>query len=95
MTNSSVTSEVFLILDARWPQLDSYNLLIYSYCSLRVSGFFFSFSPPRTIRLLDASVVPSGSYLDFTLVLEYIDQDLSTYLSKVPASGLSRDSIKV
>jgi len=46
-------------------------------------------------RLLDASAVPVGSTLDLTLVLEYIDQDLSTYLSKVPAPGLSHDSIKV
>lgn len=46
-------------------------------------------------RLVDASVVPAGGSLDLTLVLEYIDQDLSTYLSKVPASGLSRDCIKV
>lgn len=36
-----------------------------------------------------------GSTLDLTLVLEYVDQDLSTYLSKVPASGLSRGVIKV
>lgn len=46
-------------------------------------------------RLLDASAVPVGRSLDLTLVLEYIDQDLSTYLSKVPASGLSCDCIKV
>lgn len=46
-------------------------------------------------RLLDVSVVPGGRSLDLTLVLEYIDQDLSTYLSKAPASGLSRDSVKV
>lgn len=46
-------------------------------------------------RLLDVSVVSVGSTLDLTLVLEYIDQDLSTYLSKVPASGLSRPVIKV
>lgn len=45
-------------------------------------------------RLLDASVVPMGSTLDLTLVLEYIDQDLFTYLSKVPAPGLSRECIK-
>lgn len=48
-----------------------------------------------TSRLLDVSVVPVGQSLDLTLVLEYVDQDLSTYLSKVPASGLSCDSIKV
>ena len=46
-------------------------------------------------RLLDASAVPDGRSLDLTLVLEYIDQDLSTYLSKVTAPGLSRDCIKV
>lgn len=40
-------------------------------------------------------MVPAGRSLDLTLVLEYVDQDLSTYLSKVPASGLSRDAIKV
>lgn len=51
---------------------------------------------PRSLsRLLDVSVVPAGRSLDLTLVLEYVDQDLSTYLSKVPASGLSRDAIKV
>ncbi|XP_024128834.1 cyclin-dependent kinase 6 isoform X1 [Oryzias melastigma] len=44
--------------------------------------------------LLDASAVPLDSTLDLTLVLEYIDQDLSTYLSKVPAPGLSRGSVK-
>ncbi|KAG7231483.1 hypothetical protein INR49_011633 [Caranx melampygus] len=37
---------------------------------------------------------PNIVHLDLTLVLEYIDQDLSTYLSKAPASGLSRDSVK-
>ncbi|XP_068192825.1 cyclin-dependent kinase 6 [Antennarius striatus] len=52
------------------------------------------FSHPNIIMLLDASVVSVGKTLDLTLVLEYIDQDLSTYLSKAPASGLSRDCIK-
>uniref|UniRef100_A0A3B4YRP2 cyclin-dependent kinase n=1 Tax=Seriola lalandi dorsalis TaxID=1841481 RepID=A0A3B4YRP2_SERLL len=52
------------------------------------------FNHPNIVKLLDASVVPVGRSLDLTLVLEYIDQDLSTYLSKAPASGLSRDSIK-
>lgn len=33
--------------------------------------------------------------LDLTMVLEYIDQDLSTYLATVPAAGLSRHKIKV
>ncbi|XP_054860949.1 cyclin-dependent kinase 4 isoform X2 [Amphiprion ocellaris] len=49
------------------------------------------FNHPNVVKLLDASAIPVGLGLDLTLVLEYIDQDLSTYLSKVPASGLSRD----
>ncbi|XP_038561184.1 cyclin-dependent kinase 6 isoform X2 [Micropterus salmoides] len=52
------------------------------------------FNHPNIVKLLDASAIPVGRSLDLTLVLEYIDQDLSTYLSKVPASGLSRDCIK-
>uniref|UniRef100_A0A3B4G2R4 cyclin-dependent kinase n=1 Tax=Pundamilia nyererei TaxID=303518 RepID=A0A3B4G2R4_9CICH len=52
------------------------------------------FNHPNIVKLLDASAVPVGVSLDLTLVLEYIDQDLSTYLSKAPASGLSRDCIK-
>ncbi|XP_041812619.1 cyclin-dependent kinase 6 [Chelmon rostratus] len=52
------------------------------------------FNHPNIVKMLDASAVPVGSSLDLTLVLEYIDQDLSTYLSKVPASGLSSDCIK-
>ncbi|XP_026181989.1 cyclin-dependent kinase 6 isoform X2 [Mastacembelus armatus] len=52
------------------------------------------FNHPNIVQLLDASAVSVGRSLDLTLVLEYIDQDLSTYLSKVPASGLSQDCIK-
>ncbi|XP_044038208.1 cyclin-dependent kinase 6 [Siniperca chuatsi] len=52
------------------------------------------FNHPNIVKLLDASAIPVGRSLDLTLVLEYIDQDLSAYLSKVPASGLSRDCIK-
>ncbi|XP_054463721.1 cyclin-dependent kinase 6 [Anoplopoma fimbria] len=52
------------------------------------------FNHPNIVELLEASAVPVGRSLDLTLVLEYIDQDLSTYLSKAPASGLSRDCIK-
>lgn len=55
---------------------------------------FFS-SHADLSRLLDAIAVPLGMKLDLTLVFEYIDQDLSTYLTKVPASGLSRDRIRV
>ncbi|XP_060883158.1 cyclin-dependent kinase 6 isoform X2 [Labrus mixtus] len=49
---------------------------------------------PNIVRLLEASTVPDGRSLNLTLVLEYIDQDLSTYLSNAPASGLSRECIK-
>ncbi|XP_073350835.1 cyclin-dependent kinase 6 [Pagrus major] len=52
------------------------------------------FNHDNIVKLLDASAVPAGRSLDLTVVLEYIDQDLSAYLSKVPASGLSRDCIK-
>lgn len=49
----------------------------------------------KSIRLLDVSALSTSSGLDLTMVLEYIDQDLSTYLSAAPASGLSRHTIKV
>ncbi|KAI4822654.1 hypothetical protein KUCAC02_008186 [Chaenocephalus aceratus] len=52
------------------------------------------FNHPNIVKLFDASAIPVGRSLDLTLVLEYIDQDLSSYLSKVPASGLSHDCIK-
>ncbi|XP_026215254.1 cyclin-dependent kinase 6 [Anabas testudineus] len=52
------------------------------------------FNHPNIVKLLDASAVAVGRSLDLTLVLEYVDQDLSTFLSKVPASGLSHDCIK-
>ncbi len=32
---------------------------------------------------------------DLTLVFEYIDQDLTTFLSKASEKGLARDKIKV
>uniref|UniRef100_A0A3Q2CY47 Cyclin-dependent kinase 21 n=1 Tax=Cyprinodon variegatus TaxID=28743 RepID=A0A3Q2CY47_CYPVA len=52
------------------------------------------FNHPNIVKLLDASAESVGSALDLTLVLEYIDQDLSTFLSKAPACGLSRDLVK-
>ncbi|XP_021165411.2 cyclin-dependent kinase 6 [Fundulus heteroclitus] len=58
---------------------------------LRKVGYF---NHPNIVKLLDASAVYVGSTLDLTLVLEYIDQDLSTLLSKAPSSGLGRDLIK-
>lgn len=41
------------------------------------------------------SALSTSRGLDLTMVLEYIDQDLSTYLATVPAAGLSRHKIKV
>uniref|UniRef100_A0A8C6UWT9 Cyclin-dependent kinase 21 n=1 Tax=Neogobius melanostomus TaxID=47308 RepID=A0A8C6UWT9_9GOBI len=52
------------------------------------------FNHPNVIKLLDACAVPEGRRMDLTLVLEYIDQDLSTFLSKAPPTGLSLDCIK-
>ncbi|XP_008327687.1 cyclin-dependent kinase 6 [Cynoglossus semilaevis] len=52
------------------------------------------FNHPNIVKLLDAAVDQVDRNLGLTLVLEYIDQDLSTYLSKVPASGLRFDCIK-
>ncbi|XP_061604587.1 cyclin-dependent kinase 4 isoform X2 [Phyllopteryx taeniolatus] len=53
------------------------------------------FDHPNVVKLLDAGAMLVGKVLDLTLVLEYIDQDLSTYLSRASPSGLSRDDIKV
>ncbi|XP_034046124.1 cyclin-dependent kinase 6 [Thalassophryne amazonica] len=52
------------------------------------------FNHPNVVKLLDASAVSAGRSMDLTMVFEFIDQDLSTYIAKAPASGLSRDSIK-
>uniref|UniRef100_A0A667YQT8 cyclin-dependent kinase n=1 Tax=Myripristis murdjan TaxID=586833 RepID=A0A667YQT8_9TELE len=52
------------------------------------------FNHPNVVRLLDVSAMPVGRRMDLTLVFEYIDQDLSTYLANVPTSGLNRDIIK-
>ncbi|XP_066554643.1 cyclin-dependent kinase 6 [Amia ocellicauda] len=52
------------------------------------------FNHPNIVRLLDVSATLWNNALDLTLVFEYIDQDLSTYLSAVPKSGLPIDTIK-
>ncbi|XP_033827118.1 cyclin-dependent kinase 6 [Periophthalmus magnuspinnatus] len=52
------------------------------------------FNHPNVVKLLDACAVPEGLSMDLTLVLEYIDQDLSSYLSKAPPTGLNLDCIK-
>uniref|UniRef100_UPI0037E84862 cyclin-dependent kinase 6 n=1 Tax=Semicossyphus pulcher TaxID=241346 RepID=UPI0037E84862 len=52
------------------------------------------FNHPNIVKMFDVSAVPDGQSLNLTLVFEYIDQDLSTYLSNVPVPGLSCDCIK-
>ncbi|KAM9784704.1 cyclin-dependent kinase 4 [Syngnathus typhle] len=53
------------------------------------------FQHSNVVKLLDVTATLAGNVLDLTLVLEYIDQDLSTYLSKAPPSGLGRDNIRL
>lgn len=68
--------------------------IIFHHCQLRRTDCI-CVSNPDSIRLLDVSALSTNSGLDLTMVLEYIDQDLSTFLSAVPASGLGRHKIKV
>lgn len=46
-------------------------------------------------RLLNVSAGWQNQKFDLTLVFEYIDQDLTTFLSRASAKGLARDKIKV
>ncbi|XP_046894132.1 cyclin-dependent kinase 6 [Hypomesus transpacificus] len=52
------------------------------------------FNHSNIVKLLDVSAVMRGRSMDLTLVFEYIDQDLSAFLAKVPNTGLSLDKIK-
>nr|XP_057905053.1 cyclin-dependent kinase 4 [Doryrhamphus excisus] len=52
------------------------------------------FNHPNVVKMLDASAMVKDRVLDLTVVLEYIDQDLSAYLSKASSTGLTRDNIK-
>ncbi|KAM8825591.1 LOW QUALITY PROTEIN: cyclin-dependent kinase 4-like [Synchiropus picturatus] len=52
------------------------------------------FNHPNIVKMLDVSSAPTGNSLNLILVLEYLDQDLSMYLSKVPADGLNKDCIQ-
>ncbi|KAF5903217.1 cyclin-dependent kinase 6-like, partial [Clarias magur] len=52
------------------------------------------FNHPNVVKLLDVSASLRKPGLDLTLVFEYIDQDLSSFLSTVPVHGLGRDKIK-
>lgn len=51
--------------------------------------------PLSLFRLLNVSAGWQNQKFDLMLVFEYIDQDLTTFLSKASAKGLARDKIKV
>nr|XP_023691421.1 cyclin-dependent kinase 4-like isoform X2 [Paramormyrops kingsleyae] len=51
------------------------------------------FNHPNIVKLLNVSATWKKT-LDLTLVFEYVDQDLSTFLAKAPQTGLSREMIK-
>ncbi|KAG7459744.1 hypothetical protein MATL_G00213960 [Megalops atlanticus] len=52
------------------------------------------FNHPNIVKLLNVSAILRNRTLDLTLVFEYIDQDLSTFLASAPSTGLSREKIK-
>ncbi|XP_061523259.1 cyclin-dependent kinase 4-like [Phycodurus eques] len=52
------------------------------------------FDHPNVIKLLDARATMVSKAFDLTVVLEYIEQDLSTYLFRAHPSGLSLDDIR-
>ncbi|XP_077595134.1 cyclin-dependent kinase 4 [Stigmatopora nigra] len=52
------------------------------------------FKHPNIVQLLDVTARQENTALNITLVLEYIQQDLVTYLAKAPPSGLELDDIK-
>ncbi|XP_064170348.1 cyclin-dependent kinase 4 isoform X2 [Anguilla rostrata] len=52
------------------------------------------FNHPNIVKLLNVSAGLRNRTLDLTLVFEYIDQDLTTFLASAPPSGLSLEKIK-
>ncbi|KAG9337605.1 hypothetical protein JZ751_028457, partial [Albula glossodonta] len=52
------------------------------------------FNHPNVVKLLNVSAQYRNNTLDLTVVFEYIDQDLTTFIASAPASGLSQDKIK-
>ncbi|XP_057682349.1 cyclin-dependent kinase 4 [Corythoichthys intestinalis] len=52
------------------------------------------FEHVNIVKLLDVTAMLANMTLDLTVVLEYIQQDLYTYLSRAPPSGLQPDNIK-
>ncbi|XP_046722766.1 cyclin-dependent kinase 6 [Silurus meridionalis] len=67
------------------------NLMIREVALLRKTGLF---DHPNVVKLLDVSASLRKTGLDLMLVFEYIDQDLSSFLSTVSEDGLERDKIK-
>ncbi|RXM96578.1 Cyclin-dependent kinase 6 [Acipenser ruthenus] len=53
-----------------------------------------TFDHPNIVRLLDVCASCSAQELDLTLVFEYIDMDLASYLKSVPECGLPREKIR-
>ncbi|XP_033876851.2 cyclin-dependent kinase 6-like isoform X1 [Acipenser ruthenus] len=53
-----------------------------------------TFDHPNIVRLLDVCASCSAKELDLTLVFEYIDMDLASYLKSVPECGLPREKIR-
>ncbi|KAI4901906.1 hypothetical protein NFI96_013841, partial [Prochilodus magdalenae] len=52
------------------------------------------FDHPNIVKLLNVSADVRKQGLDLMLAFEYIDQDLSSFLSTAPEKGLSTDKIK-
>ncbi|TSK28030.1 Cyclin-dependent kinase 6 [Bagarius yarrelli] len=73
------------------PEAGIPQFMIREVALLRKIGFF---NHPNIVKLLDVSADVRKQGLDLTLVFEYIDQDLSSFLSTVPGDGLGRDKIK-
>ncbi|XP_043934572.1 cyclin-dependent kinase 6-like [Protopterus annectens] len=49
---------------------------------------------PNVVRLFEVCIKQHDLKVELMLVLEYIDQDLSSFLLKVPEEGLPHDKIK-
>ncbi|XP_060758023.1 cyclin-dependent kinase 6 [Neoarius graeffei] len=73
------------------PEAGIPQFMIREVALLRKIGYF---NHPNVVKLLDVSAGLRKPGLDLTLVFEYIDQDLSSFLSTVPEDGLGKDKIK-
>ncbi|XP_030202087.1 cyclin-dependent kinase 6 [Gadus morhua] len=53
------------------------------------------FNQPNIIKLLDVSAkLIAGGGMELGMVFEFVDQDLTSFISKAPCSGLGMDKIK-